>query len=105
VGFIFAYWLKIHPPEATEWLEAADPSETLDPAIKAMAHSEMDRDPPKAIEWAWRIHDPGTRERALVRIGQSWYRADPTAARRWLSVSGLPKAGQKSILGVARPTP
>jgi ribosomal 50S subunit-associated protein YjgA (DUF615 family) len=102
VAFVFAYWLSSHPGKAEAWLEDAEPSEALDPALRAMAQSTANDDPVTAIEWAQRIQDPGTRERTLVRIGQRWYRVDPEATRRWLAVSGLPRAGQKKILEAGR---
>jgi hypothetical protein len=102
VGFVFAYWLKSHPAEASAWLDARDPGLALDPAMRAMAQSKREADPLLAIEWARRIHDPGTRERTLVRIGQVWFERDPEATRRWLAVSDLPEAASKSILGVRR---
>ncbi len=103
VGFVFAYWLKSDPAEAEAWLEGAEPSPSLDPALRAMAVSAGSQNPPKGIEWARRIQDPGTRDRTLVRVGSSWYRNDPEAARRWLAVSSLPKAAQKRVLGAGGP--
>jgi hypothetical protein len=104
VGFVFAYWLKTEPGKAAAWLEVASPSEALDPAMRVVAQAKQGKDPVVALQWARRIHDPGTRERTLVKIGQSWIHVDPEAARRWLAVSGLPRAAQKSILGSSPPT-
>ena len=103
VGFVFAYWLKTEPGKAAAWLEVAEPSEALDPAMRVVAQAKQGKDPVAALQWARRIHDPGPRERTLVKIGQNWIQADPKAARRWLAVSGLPRAAQKSILDSSSP--
>ena len=103
VGFVFTYWLKSDPARAEAWLEETKPTPSLDPALRAMAVSKGARNPREGIEWARRIQDPGTRERTLVRVGSAWYRNDPEAARRWLEVSSLPRAAQKSVLGAGGP--
>ena len=99
IEFIYSYWFKKRPHKASAWLERITPKPAMDPAVEYIAKHTMIEDTIAAIDWARRISDTGTRERTLVKIGQSWYRQDPVATKRWLSVSSLPRAARKAILG------